>query len=197
MPRASSRFSTPMRERLAAAFWPGPLTLVLPRSARLPGLGPCDRRARHHRDSRAGSCGCARNPARLRRPVVAPSANLSGHVSPTRPRMCLKILTGSIDLIVDGGPAPVGVESTIVACLDAARAAAAGRAFARRRSRRALGRDLAQAVEIDRRNPARAGHAGIALCAAHAAPPECHAASKPGEALLAFGAPLPGAAVDR
>ena len=51
------------------------------------------------------------------RPVVAPSANRSGHVSPTTAQHVLADLRGRIDLIVDGGPTPVGVESTIVACL--------------------------------------------------------------------------------
>ena len=51
------------------------------------------------------------------RPVVAPSANRSGHVSPTTAAHVLADLGGRIDLIVDGGATPVGVESTIVACL--------------------------------------------------------------------------------
>src|SRR6266851_8435320 len=51
------------------------------------------------------------------RPVVAPSANRSGHVSPTTAQHVLADLRGRIELIVDGGPAPMGVESTIVACL--------------------------------------------------------------------------------
>jgi L-threonylcarbamoyladenylate synthase len=54
------------------------------------------------------------------KPVVAPSANRSGHVSPTTAQHVLADLSGRIDLILDGGPAPLGVESTIVACLDAA-----------------------------------------------------------------------------
>ena len=53
------------------------------------------------------------------KPVVAPSANRSGHVSPTTAAHVLADLRGRIDLIVDGGPTPVGVESTIVACLGA------------------------------------------------------------------------------
>ena len=49
--------------------------------------------------------------------MVAPSANRSGHVSPTTAQHVLADLGGRIDLIVDGGPAPMGIESTIVACL--------------------------------------------------------------------------------
>ena len=51
-------------------------------------------------------------------PVVAPSANLSGHVSPTTAAHVQSDLAGRIDLIVDGGPVAVGVESTIVGCFD-------------------------------------------------------------------------------
>jgi L-threonylcarbamoyladenylate synthase len=51
-------------------------------------------------------------------PVAAPSANRSGHVSPTSAVHVLGDLRGRIDLIIDGGPSPVGVESTIIACLD-------------------------------------------------------------------------------
>ena len=51
------------------------------------------------------------------RPVVAPSANRSGHLSPTAAQHVLADLGGRIDLILDGGPTRVGVESTIVGCL--------------------------------------------------------------------------------
>ncbi len=50
-------------------------------------------------------------------PVVAPSANRSGHVSPTSAAHVLADLRGRIDIVIDGGPCTVGVESTIVACL--------------------------------------------------------------------------------
>ena len=52
------------------------------------------------------------------RAVVAPSANRSGHVSPTTAQHVLADLRGRIELIVDGGPTPMGLESTIIACLD-------------------------------------------------------------------------------
>src|SRR5205085_6473317 len=52
-------------------------------------------------------------------PVVAPSANLSGHVSPTTAEHVRSDLAGRIDLIVDGGAVEVGVESTIVGCFEA------------------------------------------------------------------------------
>lgn len=103
--------------RLAEAFWPGPLTLVLPKAESCPvadlataGLDSIAVRVPDHaiaRDILAG----------FGRPVVAPSANRSGHVSPTAAAHVLSDLGGRIDLIVDGGVTAVGVESTIVACL--------------------------------------------------------------------------------
>jgi L-threonylcarbamoyladenylate synthase len=105
-------------EKLAAAFWPGPLTLVLKRRAECPvaelataGLDSIAVRVPNHPVARDIL-------AALGRPIVAPSANQSGHVSPTTAAHVLKDLGGRIDLIVDGGPAAVGVESTIVASLD-------------------------------------------------------------------------------
>jgi L-threonylcarbamoyladenylate synthase len=105
-------------ERLAAAFWPGPLTLVLPKRADCPvtelataGLETIAVRGPDHPVARSILLA-------LGRPVVAPSANRSGHVSPTTAQHVLADLRGRIELIIDGGPAPMGLESTIVACLD-------------------------------------------------------------------------------
>ncbi len=105
-------------EKLAAAFWPGPLTLVLKKRAGCPvadlataGLDSIAVRVPQH----PVALGIL---SRLGRPIVAPSANRSGHVSPTTAQHVMDDLGGRIQLIVDGGPAPVGVESTIVACLD-------------------------------------------------------------------------------
>ena len=104
--------------RLAAAFWPGPLTLVLPKSENCTvselataGLDSIAVRVPHHAVAQDLL-------AAFGRPVVAPSANRSGHVSPTTAAHVLGDLSGRVDLIVDGGPTPVGLESTIVACLD-------------------------------------------------------------------------------
>jgi L-threonylcarbamoyladenylate synthase len=105
-------------ERLAAAFWPGPLTLVLRKRAACPvaelataGLDSIAVRVPGHQVARDII-------QRFGRPLVAPSANRSGHVSPTTAAHVQADLGGRIDLIIDGGPAPVGVESTIVALLD-------------------------------------------------------------------------------
>ena len=104
--------------KLAEAFWPGPLTLVLPKTAgcavaelATAGLETIAIRIPSHDIARAI----------LRAfggPVVAPSANLSGHVSPTTAAHVQSDLDGRIDLIVDGGPVEVGVESTIVGCFE-------------------------------------------------------------------------------
>ena len=115
--RALARFNE-SAERLAAAFWPGPLTLVLPKRPDCPvaelataGLDTIAVRVPSHPVARdilvAGA-----------RPIVAPSANRSGQVSPTTAQHVLADLRGRVELIVDGGPTPMGLESTIVACLD-------------------------------------------------------------------------------
>ena len=104
-------------ERLAAAFWPGPLTLVLPKRPDCPvaalalaGLNSVALRVPAHPTANALL-------KAFNGPVVAPSANRSGHVSPTSAAHVLNDLRGRIDLIIDAGPCAVGVESTIVACL--------------------------------------------------------------------------------
>ena len=103
-------------ERLADAFWPGPLTLVIPVSptgtvcelARA-GLRTVALRVPAHP-------GAGALLAAVARPVAAPSANRSGRVSPVTADHVLAELGGRIDAVLDGGAAPVGVESTIVAC---------------------------------------------------------------------------------
>jgi L-threonylcarbamoyladenylate synthase len=101
-------------DALIARFWPGPLTLVLPRreggglsdlvSAGLPTVAV---RLPAHPVARAviAAAGC---------PVAAPSANPSGRVSPTRAEHVREGLDGRIAMIVDGGPCAVGVESTVL-----------------------------------------------------------------------------------
>jgi L-threonylcarbamoyladenylate synthase len=103
---------------LAEAFWPGPLTLVLPKrkgcvvaELATAGLDTIAIRVPAHP--------VAREILRaFGGPVVAPSANLSGHVSPTTAAHVQTDLGGRIDLVVDGGPVEVGVESTIVGCFE-------------------------------------------------------------------------------
>ncbi len=101
---------------LAAAHWPGPLTLVLPHRRDSPiaglvtaGLETIAIRVPAHRAM------CALLDA-TGKPLAAPSANASGTISPTRAAHVLRTLDGSIAMIVDDGDCPVGIESTIVAC---------------------------------------------------------------------------------
>jgi L-threonylcarbamoyladenylate synthase len=102
---------------LAQTFWPGPLTLVAPVSPQCrvallarAGLDSVALRAPSHPVARAliAAAGV---------PLVAPSANRSGRVSPTRAAHVAADLDGRIDLILDAGPTSLGLESTIVACL--------------------------------------------------------------------------------
>jgi len=102
-----------LSERLAAAFWPGPLTLVLPLLPDAPvhdlvttGLDTIAIRM-----PKGFASGLI---ARLGRPIAAPSANSSGRISATTAQAVADDLGGKVDLIVDGGQTPVGVESTIV-----------------------------------------------------------------------------------
>jgi L-threonylcarbamoyladenylate synthase len=102
----------PEAEELARRFWPGPLTLVLRKSPSVPSVTTCGletialRMPRHE-----VALALIR---RSRTPVAAPSANLAGRPSPTRAEHVLQDLDGRIDLILDGGPTAVGVESTVL-----------------------------------------------------------------------------------
>lgn len=99
-------------EVLAEAFWPGPLTLVLPKTELVPdlvsaGLPTVAIRVPEHPLTRAVL-------AELPFPVAAPSANPFGFVSPTTAQHVADQLGDKIDYILDGGPCKVGLESTIV-----------------------------------------------------------------------------------
>src|SRR5260370_3757660 len=102
--------------KLAEAFWPGPLTLVLPKLRGCP-VGQLATSGLDTIAVRAPSHPVARDIlAAFGKPVVAPSANRSGRVSPTSAKHVQADLAGRIDLIVDGGASPLGLESTILAC---------------------------------------------------------------------------------
>ena len=105
----------PGAERLAQAFWPGPLTLVLPLRPDA-GLSPLVTAGLPTVAIRLPAHTLARQLiAAFGGPLAAPSANLSGKVSPTRADHVLAGLSGRIAAVLDGGPCPVGVESTILA----------------------------------------------------------------------------------
>lgn len=107
----------PLVDKLAAEFWPGPMTLVLPRKACVPdivtsGLPTVACRVPRHEVMR----GVARA---LGHPIAAPSANRFGHISPTSAQAVIKELGGRIPLVVDAGACSEGLESTILQpCID-------------------------------------------------------------------------------
>ncbi len=95
---------------LAEKFWPGPLTLVVPKAAGCPvaelataGLDTIGVRVPDHPTAHAILTAFGK-------PVVAPSANRSGHVSPTTAQHVMADLSGHVDLVIDGGATPLGVE---------------------------------------------------------------------------------------
>ena len=106
---------SPLAEQLAAHFWPGPLTLVLPRTSEIPdlvtaGLPGVGLRVPNHEVARRllieADC-----------PIAAPSANPFGGISPTTAEHVMQGLGGRIDAVLDGGPCGVGLESTVISLM--------------------------------------------------------------------------------
>lgn len=180
--------------RLAKAFWPGPLTLVVPVRAggtvcelARAGLGSIALRVPDHPVAldllRAAG-----------RPIAGPSANRSGHVSPTAAQHVLDDLDGRVDAVVDGGDTPVGIESTVVACLGGGVHLLRPGSITLEQLETALGGSLVRSGPASSHAPLSPGQ-----LAAHYAP---NAAVRldaetvtPGEAFLGFGpAAVPGAA---
>ena len=176
-------------ERLAAAFWPGPLTLVLPKrpdggiaELALAGLDSIAVRVPAHPIARELIAAFGNS-------IVAPSANRSGHVSPTSAAHVLADLRGRIDLVIDGGVTPVGLESSIVACLPAPVLLRPG-GLPREAIERVLGHPLGLPGQRRDDAPPSPG-----MLVSHYAP-KAHlrlnaAEVHSGEALLAFGPRLP------
>lgn len=114
-PEGLARYVSQLPERarpLLNKFWPGPLTVILKKSAAIPlqvtgGLDTVAIRIPGNDTARRliGAAGV---------PVAAPSANVSGRPSPTSARHVLSDLSGKIDAVVDGGPCAFGIESTII-----------------------------------------------------------------------------------
>ena len=180
-------------EKLAAAFWPGPLTLVLPRQPdcavaelALAGLDTVAVRVPAHPVAHALL-------EAFNAPIVAPSANRSGHVSPTSAAHVLADLRGRIDMLIDAGPCTVGVESTIVACLGEPTLLRPG-GLPRSEIERVLGRPLMVAAVSD---DAPLAPGMLASHYAPKAPLRLDAEeARADEALLAFGtAPAAGGAI--
>ena len=106
----------PSASKLANAFWPGPLTIILPKAACVPdittaGLNNIAMRVPAHPAAQAllQACGL---------PLAAPSANRSGSPSPTSAQHVLHDMDGRIAAILDGGACEVGVESTVISLVD-------------------------------------------------------------------------------
>jgi L-threonylcarbamoyladenylate synthase len=138
----------PRAEALAARFWPGPLSLVLPRQPTIPdlvtaGLESVAVRVPDH-------------PAALAllraadTPVAAPSANPFGYVSPTTAEHVLEQLGQKVDLVLDGGPCRVGVESTILSLLAETPVLLRPGGVSREELEQALGRTVDVAPSTDR-----------------------------------------------
>ncbi|SFD00678.1 L-threonylcarbamoyladenylate synthase [Bosea sp. CRIB-10] len=170
---------------LAKAFWPGPLTLVVPASnsctvcslARA-GLDSVALRVPSHPVAHAVLQAAGR-------PIAAPSANRSGRVSPTQAEHVLVDLDGRIDAVLDAGPTAVGVESSIVACLGGAPRLLRPGGVPRAALEAAIGQALV-IVEEGGTAPLAPG-----LLASHYAPRAAvrldAEAPRPGEAWLGFG----------
>jgi L-threonylcarbamoyladenylate synthase len=110
---AIARF-TPIAKRLALRFWPGPLTLVLPRQRECAvsalasaGLDTVAIRVPNHPTA-------LRLLETVERPIAAPSANRSGHLSPTTAAHVLRSLGDRVDLVLDAGRCRIGLESTVL-----------------------------------------------------------------------------------
>lgn len=179
---------------LAEAFWPGPLTLVLPKLHGCPvgqlataGLDTIAVRVPNHPVARDIL-------AAFGKPVVAPSANRSGRVSPTSAQHVQADLAGRIALIVDDGASPLGLESTILACVGRTALLRPG-AISRATVERFLGRDISVTTIAADAGGGDGHPVAPGMLASHYAPRAALRMNAvtiaPGEALLAFGPTLP------
>jgi len=175
--------------RLAKAFWPGALTLVLPRRPDCP-VAPAVSAGLPSLALRMPAHPQARDLLRLvGRPVAAPSANRSGHVSPTTAQHVRDSLGPDI-AVLDGGPCPVGLESTVVGLTGPQATLLRPGGVAAEEIERVLGEPLTRPQDMKLESP------GMLL--KHYAPrlPVRLNAAAPlsgkQEGLLSFGPPLPG-----
>ena len=152
----------PAAQKLATRFWPGPLTLVAPVAASdrvcelaRAGLASVALRAPAHPLAQALLLAFGR-------PIAAPSANRSGHVSPVTAEHVAADLSGKVDLILDGGRTPAGLESTIVSFVGPQPALLRPGALPRAEIEKALGAKLA--------SPTDATIVAPGMTAAHYAP---------------------------
>jgi L-threonylcarbamoyladenylate synthase len=176
----------PLAMELARTFWPGGLTLVLPRriSSRVSllasaGLDTVAVRAPNHPVARA-----LLNAAGV--PIAAPSANRAGTVSPTTADHVVRDLHGRVDLVLDAGSSPIGIESTVIG-FDNDRPVLLRPGAITRESIEAIVGQLAEPTKGDIRAPG--------MLSSHYAPRARLRLGVddvgPGEALLAFGSDVP------
>ena len=177
----------PAAHALAARFWPGPLTIVAPRRAEstiaelaCAGLSTIAVRSPSHPMARDLL-------AAFGKPIVAPSANRSGHISATTAQHAADDFGARVDLVLDGGATPIGLESTIVAIDDDGRATLLRTGAITRADIESLTGALAA--------PPQGGVAAPGMLESHYAPRARlrldAEAPREGEAYLAFGAPAP------
>jgi len=186
-----------LARKLAKAFWPGPMTLVVPVPPDCPvcelaraGLPSLAIRVPDHPVARTILAAAGR-------PIAAPSANRSGHVSPSEAAHVANDLDGIIEAIVDGGPCPIGVESTILGCLDGEVTLLRPGGLARERIEALLGLRLENASNADAGAPLAPGRLSSHYAPTHRLRLDTKAVG-PGEACLAFGPELlPGTAPER
>jgi L-threonylcarbamoyladenylate synthase len=180
-------------EALAAKFWPGPLTMVLPRRAdAMPPLSDLVTAGLNSVALRVPAHPIAQALLRQARvPIAAPSANVSGRVSPTMPDHVLEDLGDKVAMILDGGPAHAGLESTIVGLADEPVMLRAG-AVPREAIEKLLGTGLGAGPESAIQSPGQleshyAPRAALRMNATEA---------KEGEILLGFGPEAQGATLN-
>ncbi|HTH97140.1 MAG TPA: L-threonylcarbamoyladenylate synthase [Stellaceae bacterium] len=188
--------------RLAAAFWPGPLTLVLPRRTDCPvsllcsaGLDSLGVRVPGHPLALALLRAAGR-------PVAAPSANRSGRISPTSAAHVEQELGDRVAMVLDGGPCRVGVESTVLDLTGDGVLLLRPGGVTESQITQVLGQPLdhKQPSAMDQDELAQAGLLSPGMLDSHYAPerPVRLNATVPqqGEAFIAFGRPLPGTRAD-
>ncbi|WP_374653960.1 L-threonylcarbamoyladenylate synthase [Dongia sp.] len=182
--------------KLARKFWPGPLTLVVPRRKQCPlsllvsaGLDSVALRVPAHPIAQALL-------AIGNRPLAGPSANPSGRISPTTAQHVEEGLGDKVAMILDGGPCQIGVESTVVSLLDGKPALLRPGGITVREIEAELGRAIEIAPSV---GDAETGLHGPGRLLSHYAPERPVRLNaedaREGEALLAFGPNVPPARI--
>ena len=193
MARAWARSWPPVADALARAFWPGPLTMVVPRTERFAtavsaGLETVGLRVPEPAVARQLI-------AALGRPVAAPSANRSEHVSPTTAQHVVDDLRDKVAMVLDSGPTGVGIESTVVSVTGDVPVVLRRGPIDVARLREAVG----EVHVIDQRVDGREAQASPGQSVRHYAPDvpcvrvDADYDAREGDAVIAIGQSVPGA----